>query len=91
MPFLETYVAIIFDRIQMAKVSKKFKDIKKSNLFNKGKPLLISNDYKEFTSNISEVAWNKKLVSKIYYLLQNKKYLNNLDLFYKKKIKKKFL
>ena len=26
MPFLETYVAIIFDRIQMAKALKKFKD-----------------------------------------------------------------
>ena len=91
MPFLETYVAIIFDRIQMAKALKKNSKIDKKAIYQLGKnSLLISNDYKEFTSNISEVAWNKKLVSKIYYLLQNKKYLNNLDLFYKKKIKKKF-
>ena len=92
MPFLETYVAIIFDRIQMAKALKKNSKIDKKAIYQLGKnSLLISNDYKEFTSNISEVAWNKKLVSKIYYLLQNKKYLNNLDLFYKKKIKKKIL
>ncbi len=91
MPFLETYVAIIFDRIEMAKAIKKNPKIDTKAIYQLGKnSLLISNDYKDFTSNISEVTWNKKLVSKIYYLLQNKKSLNNLDLFYKKKIKKKF-
>lgn len=90
MPFLETYIAIIFDRIQMAKALKKNSQIDEKEISKLGrKSLLISNDYKEFTSNISEVLWNKKLISKIYYLLDNKKSLNNIDLFDAKKIIKR--
>ena len=53
MPFLEAYVAIIFDRIQMAKALKKNSKIDKKAIYQLGKNSLVSNDCQEFTSNIS--------------------------------------
>jgi len=87
-PWLESYVAVVYDRIQMAKALKKNLLIDQDEIYNYGKKIsLFSNDYKKFTSNVSETEWNKKLVSKIYFLLNHKELLNSLDIFSQKKIK----
>ena len=85
-PWVESYVAVVYDRIQMAKALKKNSLIDREEIYNYGKKSsLFSNDYKQFSSNVSQTEWNKKLVSKIYYLLNHKQSLSKLNIFSKKK------
>ncbi len=85
-PWLEIFVAVICDRIKMSKAL-----LKKNNFINgfdleKGKNVsLISQNYREFTSLVSDVDWNEKLLLRLLYITSKNNLSNETNLLLSKK------
>jgi putative transferase (TIGR04331 family) len=83
-PWLESYVTVINDRINMIEPVFFKKKIAIKNYYLSGKNAdLSSHNFKDFTTKSSLVEWNEKLFSRIIYLVISKKYTYNLN--YQKK------
>jgi putative transferase (TIGR04331 family) len=85
-PWLEIFVAVICDRIKMSKAL-----LKKNNFINgfdleKGKNVsLISQNYREFTSLVSDMDWNEKLLLRLLYIISKNNLSNETNLLLSKK------
>ena len=86
-PWLETFIAVFFDRLNMAKLLIEQKEIDLESFIKRGKEVeIISENYKDFTSQASDPDWNEKFIFKLLYLLKTKDFKNSKI---KQRLKKK--
>ena len=83
--WLNNYIAVMLDRLYLIKSLIKKKINFNEQIFLGRKTDLFSNDTIEFSANAGRLVWNKKLISRIIYLLLTKEYNNNQLLSYLKR------
>ena len=80
-PWLEIFISIIYDRLEIASRILEDKTISADEFCNKGKVIsLITYNYKDFTSVISTPSWNEKLVFRLMYILKTKDFNTEANL-----------
>ena len=80
-PWLEIFIAVVYDRLEMANSLLESKKLDQKDLLYFGKVIsLTTYNYKDFTSSISSPQWNEKLILRLLYILNNKDFSNKANL-----------
>ena len=80
-PWLEIFIAIIYDRLEIANSILKDTNINADEFIKRGKVIsLITYNYKDFTSAISTPNWNEKLLLRLMYILKTKDFNTETNL-----------
>ena len=80
-PWLEIFIAVVYDRLEMANSLLESKKLDQKELLYFGKDIsLTTYNYKDFTSSISSPQWNEKLILRLLYILNNKDFSNKANL-----------
>lgn len=79
--WLHSYIAILFDRINIIKPILNLKNLNLEKIIKLGKKVsLATYDLRDFTFQAGLIDWNEKLLSRIIYLKKTKKFNNSSNL-----------